>query len=165
MGPYHRWFCPDTLGRYPRLPQTPTKKKNPSENCWWRVRGIFQGYVGEILDTSYRNNSIHMGELTPLTHLYIRRLKKRGPHVTPLEEPSVPGPTLQLAASTDHPHPGATLYSSFSTKNGHPFFAHHQAQPSLTGWVCNRTILGTYSHIAILRPSLDAQAKNTSSPS
>ena len=26
-----QWFCPHTLGRYPRLPQTPTKKEIPSE--------------------------------------------------------------------------------------------------------------------------------------
>ena len=31
-----------TLGRYPKLPQT-------FIDCWWNVRGIFQGYVGEIL--------------------------------------------------------------------------------------------------------------------
>ncbi len=28
----------------------PTTKKFRNRNCWWRVRGIFQGYVGEILD-------------------------------------------------------------------------------------------------------------------
>ena len=52
-----QWFCPHTLGRYPRLPQTPTnRKKLPNRNCWWRVRGpIFQGaHVGEILDCSFQ---------------------------------------------------------------------------------------------------------------
>ena len=44
------WFCPHTLGRYPKLPQNPTKKTQIFINCWWNVRGIFQGYVGEILD-------------------------------------------------------------------------------------------------------------------
>ena len=28
----------------------PHKERNSFRNCWWRVRGIFQGYVGEILD-------------------------------------------------------------------------------------------------------------------
>ena len=46
------WFCPHTLGRDPKLPQNPTKKEIPSYTVWWNVRGILQGYVGEILESS-----------------------------------------------------------------------------------------------------------------
>ena len=44
-------FCPHTLGRYPKLPKPP-KDKNFFINCWWNIRGTFQGYVGEILKVS-----------------------------------------------------------------------------------------------------------------
>ena len=52
-------ICPHTLGRYPKLPQTPTR--NSFTNYWWNVPGIFQGYVGGILEkwpkvfTKYKN--------------------------------------------------------------------------------------------------------------
>ena len=48
--PKDQWFCPHTLGIYPKLPQNPHKGRNSFINCWWNVRSIFQGYVGEILD-------------------------------------------------------------------------------------------------------------------
>ena len=35
----------------PNFPKPPQRKKF-LQNCWWRVRGIFLGYVGEILDLS-----------------------------------------------------------------------------------------------------------------
>ena len=38
-----KWFCPHTLGRYPRLPLSPHKERNSLRNCWWMVQGIFQG--------------------------------------------------------------------------------------------------------------------------
>ena len=49
---YGQWFCPqgpweDT----PNFPFHPHNEGNSFINCWWNVRGIFQGYVGEILDT------------------------------------------------------------------------------------------------------------------
>lgn len=44
-------FVSRTLGRYPRLPpKAPNKERHFFRNCWWRVRSIFQEYVGEILD-------------------------------------------------------------------------------------------------------------------
>ena len=45
------WFCPHTLGRYP-IPPKPHKERNSFINCWWNIRGIFQGYVGGILNWS-----------------------------------------------------------------------------------------------------------------
>ncbi len=43
------------LPTYPaKIPQTspnPHKERNSFINCWWNFQGIFQGYVGEILDT------------------------------------------------------------------------------------------------------------------
>ena len=46
-----QWFCPHNLGRYPKLPLSPPQfERNWFINCWWRVCGIFQGYVGEILE-------------------------------------------------------------------------------------------------------------------
>ena len=55
-------FCPHTLGRYPRLPQTPTKKEIPSET-------VCKGSgVGEIFENSnslktapkkFRKGSVH----------------------------------------------------------------------------------------------------------
>ena len=33
----------------PDFPNPPQGNKF-LQNCWWRVQGIFQGYVGEILD-------------------------------------------------------------------------------------------------------------------
>ena len=47
-----QWFCPHTLGRYPKLPQTPKKKeflhkllvKHPGYRpgvCGWDVRNVF----------------------------------------------------------------------------------------------------------------------------
>ena len=44
-----QWFCPHTLGRYPRLPQTPTRKKL-LQKLLVKGEGIFQGYVGGILE-------------------------------------------------------------------------------------------------------------------
>ena len=41
--PLLQWFCPHTLGRYPKLPQNPHKGRNSFINCWWNVRGIFHG--------------------------------------------------------------------------------------------------------------------------
>ena len=39
---------------YPeKIPQTspnPHEERNSFINCWWNIRGIFQGYVGGILD-------------------------------------------------------------------------------------------------------------------
>ena len=32
-------ICPHTLGRYPKLPQTPHKERNSFINCWWNIRG------------------------------------------------------------------------------------------------------------------------------
>ncbi len=55
--------CPltHTLGRYLRLPHSPPqRKKFRNRNFWWRVRGIFQGYVGEILDTWFIYNRINV---------------------------------------------------------------------------------------------------------
>ena len=34
----------------PNLPNPPPKKKYFFLNCWWNIRGTFQGYVGEILE-------------------------------------------------------------------------------------------------------------------
>ena len=56
--PWHAWSSPSpnlkthwlSLSSYPRLPQTPTRKEIPSETVGKGLLGIFQGYVGEILD-------------------------------------------------------------------------------------------------------------------
>ena len=43
-------ILPTYPGKVPQTsPFTPHKERNSCRNCWWRVRGIFQGYVGEIL--------------------------------------------------------------------------------------------------------------------
>ena len=36
----------------PNFPKPP-KRKNSFINCWWNIRGTFQGYVGEILEIGY----------------------------------------------------------------------------------------------------------------
>ena len=51
-----QWFCPHTLGRYPILPQTSTKKEHLKSfiNFWWssETSGVSsRAYVAEILDT------------------------------------------------------------------------------------------------------------------
>ena len=49
------------FGGYLKLPPHLNKEGNFFINCWWRVRGIFQGYVSEILEIminlSYCNKS------------------------------------------------------------------------------------------------------------
>ena len=45
------WICPQ--GPWEDTPDFPFhthKERNSFINCWWNVRGIFQGYVGEILE-------------------------------------------------------------------------------------------------------------------
>jgi len=39
---FMQWFCPHTMGRYPRLPQTPTKKETPLEIVDEICQGMFQ---------------------------------------------------------------------------------------------------------------------------
>ena len=39
-----------TLERYPQTSPNLRLKKPSFRNCWWKVRGIFQGYVGEIFE-------------------------------------------------------------------------------------------------------------------
>ena len=36
-----------------KIPQTPHKETKSFRSCWWNVGGIFQGYMGEILETVF----------------------------------------------------------------------------------------------------------------
>ena len=36
-----QWFCPHTLGRYPKLPQTPKNERNFFINSGWKTSGVF----------------------------------------------------------------------------------------------------------------------------
>ena len=42
-------ILPTYPGKVPQTSPNPHKKRNSFRNWWWRVRGIFEGYVGEIL--------------------------------------------------------------------------------------------------------------------
>ena len=43
-------ILPTCPGKIPQTSPDPHKETNSCTNCLWRVRGIFQGYVGEILE-------------------------------------------------------------------------------------------------------------------
>ena len=58
--PIIQWFCPHTLGRYPKLSQNPTKKGNPSSTAGETSGGIFRGYVGGILESSRVRLAVYM---------------------------------------------------------------------------------------------------------
>ncbi len=45
-------ILPTYSGKIPQTSPNPHKERNSFRNCWCRVRGIFQGPVGEILDFS-----------------------------------------------------------------------------------------------------------------
>ncbi len=56
-------------GRWaPRLFPKPHKERNSFRNCWWRVRGIFQGYVGEILELLKKLKESNNITPTPLSN-------------------------------------------------------------------------------------------------
>ena len=53
------------LGKYPKLPLSPPQRKEYSFiNCWWNVRGIFQGYVGEILEIWVNYGGKHVNSIS-----------------------------------------------------------------------------------------------------
>ena len=43
-------ILPTYPGKIPQTSPNPHKERNSFINCWWNFRGIFQGYVGEILE-------------------------------------------------------------------------------------------------------------------
>ncbi len=43
-------ILPTYPGKIPQTSPNPHKERNSFINCWWNLRGIFQGYVGEILE-------------------------------------------------------------------------------------------------------------------
>ena len=52
---WNSMILPTYLGKVsPDFPENPPKRKKfRNRKCWWRVRGIFQGYVGEILEICF----------------------------------------------------------------------------------------------------------------
>ena len=48
-------FAQIPLEDTPDLPKPLQREKFLWLNCWWRVRGIFQGHVGEIIDIIFPN--------------------------------------------------------------------------------------------------------------
>ena len=44
-------ILPTYPGKIPQTSPNPHKERNSFINCWWNFRGIFQGYVGEILES------------------------------------------------------------------------------------------------------------------
>ena len=44
-------ILPTYPGKIPQTSPNPHKERNSLINCWWNIRGIFQGYVGGILES------------------------------------------------------------------------------------------------------------------
>ena len=44
-------ILPTYPGKIPQTSTNPHKERNSFINCWWNIRGIFQGYVGGILES------------------------------------------------------------------------------------------------------------------
>ncbi len=51
-------ILPTYPGKIPQTSPNPQKERNPFINCWWNVWGIFQGYVGEILDHCHSSSHV-----------------------------------------------------------------------------------------------------------
>ena len=62
-----QWFCPQGPWEDgpPNFPFHPNKERKSFINCWWNIRGIFQGYVGGILET-WIYNSLKLTASSPL---------------------------------------------------------------------------------------------------
>ena len=56
-----------TLGRWvPKLPQNQQFERKSFINCWWNIRGIFQGYVGGILERTIFQVQAVIVQITPV---------------------------------------------------------------------------------------------------
>ena len=64
-------ILPTYPGKIPQTSPNPNKERKSFINCWWNIRGIFQGYVGGILDVqvSLWRWKLWMLDLTELCHL------------------------------------------------------------------------------------------------
>ena len=47
---YGSMILPTYPGKIPQANPNPQKERDSFRICWWNVRGVFQGYVGEILE-------------------------------------------------------------------------------------------------------------------
>ena len=58
----------------PNFPKPP-KRKNSFINCWWNIRGTFQGYVGEILESWISGRYTYIWEMCSFDGLELKWTK------------------------------------------------------------------------------------------
>ena len=84
-GQQRSMILPTYPGKIPQTSPNPQKERNPFTNCWWNVRGIFQGYVGEVLEPILYPGTLYMRYFSGRKNWdpFLQSHKKNNYHILP----------------------------------------------------------------------------------